>query len=159
VAQYKKKIIVIFIVAALSGCMLAVCRTQLAVAESAKPLSDNTSSLFAKESNPSVRSVDKLSTKELFFKMMISVLLVVVLGVSAIYISKKFLPRITNLSGREIHIVETVHLGPRRAVHILKVGDKQLLIGSTNESITKLADVTDALVDLSSQKTNSHSRI
>jgi len=150
---------VIFIVAALSGFMLAVCRAQLAVPEPAEPLSDNTSPLFAKDSNPPVRPVDNLSTKELFSKMMISVLLVVVLGVSAIYISKKFLPRITNLSGREIHIVETVHLGPRRAVHILKVGDKQLLIGSTNESITKLADVTDALMDLSSQKTNSHSRI
>jgi len=160
VAQYKKKIVVILIVAALSSCMLVVRRAQLAVAEPAKVLSDNTSPLFTNNnSNLPIRSADNLSTKELFFKMMLSVLLVVILGVTAIYISKRFLPRITNLSGKEVHIVETVHLGPRRAVHLLKIGNRQLLIGSTNESITKLADVTDAWMDLSSQETDDNMRI
>lgn len=159
-AQYKKKIVVILIVAALSSCMLVVRRAQLAVAEPAKVLSDNTSPLFTNNnSNLPIRSADNLSTKELFFKMMLSVLLVVILGVTAIYISKRFLPRITNLSGKEVHIVETVHLGPRRAVHLLKIGNRQLLIGSTNESITKLADVTDAWMDLSSQETDDNMRI
>jgi flagellar biosynthetic protein FliO len=159
VAQYKKKVVVILIVAALSSCMMVVRRAQLAEAGPAKLLSDNPSPLFADNPNLPVRLADNLSTKELFFKMMISVLLVVVLGVGAIYISKRFLPRITNLSGKEVHIVETVHIGPRRAVHLLKIGNRQLLIGSTNESITKLADVTDAWMDLSLQETNDNMRI
>jgi flagellar biogenesis protein FliO len=47
------------------------------------------------------------------------------------------------MSGKQIRIIETVHLGPRKSVHLLKIGDKQILIGSTNENITKLADVMD----------------
>ena len=56
--------------------------------------------------------------------------------------------------GKKIRIIETVHLGPRRAVHLLEAGNKQLRIGSTTESITRLADVTDALyeTDLSTTK-------
>jgi flagellar biosynthetic protein FliO len=74
--------------------------------------------------------------------MMFSVLFLVVLGVAAIYVSKKFLPKITKLPGKEIRIAETVHLGPRKAVHLLEVGERRFLIGSTNENITRLADLT-----------------
>ncbi|MCH7555838.1 MAG: flagellar biosynthetic protein FliO [Planctomycetes bacterium] len=74
--------------------------------------------------------------------MMFSVLFLVVLGVAVIYVSKRFLPKITKLSGKEIRIAETVHLGPRKAVHLLEIGNRRFLIGSTNESITRLADLT-----------------
>lgn len=84
-----------------------------------------------------------LGRGELFFKMMFSVVLVVVLGAAALYMSKKVLPRITNLPGKEIRILETAHLGPRKAVHLVKIGNQRLLIGSTNESISMLADVTE----------------
>ena len=82
---------------------------------------------------------------------MLSVLLVAVLGAAAIYASRKLLPRITNLPGKKIRIVETVHLGPRKALHLVEIGDQRLLIGSTNESITKLADVTAAFAELSAK--------
>jgi flagellar biosynthetic protein FliO len=75
--------------------------------------------------------------------MIFAVLLVVVLGTAAIYISKKFVPRISSFTGKKIQVVETVHLGPRKAIHLIKIGERRLLIGSTNESITKLADVTE----------------
>ncbi len=79
--------------------------------------------------------------------MMFSVLLVVVLGAAAIYISKKYLPKITNLAGKDIRIVETIHLGPRKMLHVIKAGNRKLLIGSTNENITLLADLTNELAD------------
>jgi flagellar biosynthetic protein FliO len=88
--------------------------------------------------------------------MMFSVVLVVVLGAAALYMSKKVLPRITNLPGREIRILETAHLGPRKAVHLVKIGNQRLLIGSTYESISMLADVTEQdepdLVNLPAQQ-------
>jgi flagellar biosynthetic protein FliO len=88
--------------------------------------------------------------------MMFSVVLVVVLGAAALYMSKKVLPRITNLPGKEIRILETAHLGPRKAVHLVKIGNQRLLIGSTNESISMLADVTEQdepdLVNLPAQQ-------
>jgi len=81
-------------------------------------------------------------TRELFFKMMLSVLLVVGLGAAAIYASRKLMGRITNPPGKRIKVVETAYLGPRKAVHLLRIGDRWILIGSTNENITKLAELT-----------------
>lgn len=150
--------IVLLIVVWLSGSIIPVCCAKSATDEPIKSLSDqpytqhitaskSDSSLFANDPNFWAESDGGLSTQELFYKMMFAILLVVILGTAAIYISKKFVPRITSLSGKQIQISETVHLGPRKAVHLIKVGNRQLLIGSTNESITKLADVTDTLAE------------
>ena len=84
----------------------------------------------------------------MFFKMMFTVLLVLALGAATIYISKKFLPRFANLPGKKIRVIETVHLGPRKAVHLIKIADRQLLIASTTENITKLADVSEAFSEI-----------
>lgn len=77
--------------------------------------------------------------------MMKSILLIVVLGGMAIYLSKKFMPKIRPVSGRDINIRETIHLGPQKTVQLIEVGDKTFLIGSTSENITMLADVTESL--------------
>jgi flagellar biosynthetic protein FliO len=81
--------------------------------------------------------------REFYYKMLLSILVVVVLGTAVIYVSKKLLPKISNLPGKQIRVVETNHLGQRKALHLIKIGSRQLLIGSTNESITMLADVTE----------------
>lgn len=91
---------------------------------------------------------------EFSFRAIIAVLFVLAFFIAAIYVSKKLLPKITNLPGREIRIVETVHLGPRKAVHILEIYNRRFLIGSTNENVTKLADLGSDLSDLSSQEAN-----
>ena len=81
-------------------------------------------------------------------RLLLSVFIVFVLGVAAIYLSKKVLPKFTHSTGKKIQVVETVHLGPRKAIHLIKIGSQTLLIGSTNENITKLADVTDQLFEV-----------
>ena len=140
------------------GGALVLCKAQSSTVGPTKPLPGNPGSLFAEDPNLLIEPSDDLGTRELFYKMMLSVLLVVVLGAAAIYISKKLGARITNLAGKEIRIIETAHLGPRRAVHLLKIGNQRILIGSTTEHITKLADVTEALTDLSSQETGDNLR-
>lgn len=153
-AAYTKKIITLLVVvASVSGIMLAY-PTQSAGAELAKPSHGNTSFLFTNDPNLSIGSKDSLNTKELFFKMMLAVLFVIALGVAAIYVSKKFLPKISNLPGKKIRVVETLHLGSRKAMHLVKIGDQQFLIGSTTESITKLADITDGHLQLEKPVTN-----
>jgi len=127
---------------ALGSVILVVCSAQSAPAGQAKQLFNNSGSAFANDPSFSAAPANSPGTRELFFKMMLSVLLVVVLGAAVIYTSKKFLPRIANLPGKEIHIIETARLGPHKAVHLLKIGNQRLLIGSTNQSITKLADIT-----------------
>jgi flagellar biogenesis protein FliO len=144
VAVHKKKIVAFLVAVALGSGVLLVCSAQSAPAEQTKPLFDNSSSSFEKEPNFSTSSTISLGTRELFFKMMLSVLLVVVLGAAVIYVSKKFLPKITSPPGKAIHIIETAHLGPRKTLHLLKIGNQQFLIGCTSESITKLADITEA---------------
>ena len=158
--RYRKKIIVFLITVTLGSGVLLVCSAQsptdgtelvsaeaVAGLENSKPKGSlltgesQSGSLFENDPNFSTRTGDKLSTRELFFKMMVSLLFLVALGAAAIYISRRFLPKITNLSGKEIRIVETVHLGPRKAVHLLEIGNRRLLIGSTNENITRLADL------------------
>jgi len=100
------------------------------------------------------RTGETFGTGELVSKMVIAVLLVAGFGAAAIYVSRKFLPRIANLPGKEIRILETVHLGARKTVHLVKIGQQRFLIGSTNENITMLANVTDAVceTDLSAEE-------
>jgi flagellar biosynthetic protein FliO len=96
---------------------------------------------------------DSFGTSDLVYKTIIAVVLVVGFGAAAIYASKKLLPRITGLPGKEIRIVETAHLGPRKAVHLVKIGDQRFLIGSTNERIAMLANLAEPAseTDLSAQ--------
>ena len=80
---------------------------------------------------------------EIFYKIMLSVVFVLILGVAGVYMTKKFFPNIAKLQGKEIKVVETVHLGPRKSMHLVEIGKRKFLIGSTSENITKLADLTD----------------
>ena len=168
VVGFKKKIVAFLVTVALGSSVLVLCSAQSATDGTESGPSNagfrsvpagggsksKAGSLFANDPNFSGRPSDSVGGRELFFKMMLSVLLVVALGVAAIYVSKKLLPKITNLPGKEIRIVETVHLGPRKAVHLLEIGNQRLLIGSTNENVTKLADVPSTLTDLTAQEVN-----
>jgi flagellar biogenesis protein FliO len=160
VRAYKKQFVAFLVTAVIVGAMLVLCSAQSATGESEpqKPKDESQNSkfmpgsLFAGDPNFSKASDNSSANKELFYKMMLSVLLVVALGAAAIYTSRKLLPRITNLPGKEVRIVETIHIGPRKTLHLLKIGNQCLLLGSTGENITKLADVTDALADLPTQE-------
>jgi flagellar biogenesis protein FliO len=160
VRTYKKQLVAFLVTAVIVGAMLVVCSAQSAAdgQETEKPKAESqnskfmTGSLFAGDPNFSKTPGNSSGNKELFYKMMLSVLLVVALGAAAIYTSRKLLPRITNLPGKEVRIVETIHIGPRKTLHLLKIGNQCLLLGSTGENITKLADVTDALADLPTQE-------
>jgi flagellar biogenesis protein FliO len=145
-----RKKIVVFVITVVLGCsVLLVCSAQSATDGTELENSESKSnSLFGNESDFVTNKNKGSSTRNLFLRFVVSVLFLVALGVGGIYISKKFLPKITNLSGKEICIVETVHLGPRKAVHLLEIGERRFLIGSTNENITNLADLTSTFKEL-----------
>ncbi len=82
--------------------------------------------------------------REFFYKMLVSILIVALLGTGVVYVSRKLLPKAANLPGKQIRIIETHHLGPRKSIHLISSGSRRLLIGSTSETITMLADVTDS---------------
>lgn len=93
----------------------------------------------------------KKAESELFYKMLLSVVLVIALGGALIYVSKKVLPRFTNPPGKQIQIIETTHIAPRKGLHLVQVGIRRLLIASTNEQITMLADVTETAGDFADE--------
>lgn len=159
VARYRKKFVAYIVAFALgSGVFLFVS----AQSSADRPESENSifkaGALFASDPNFPARTDGSPSNREFFLKITLSIILVVALGGAAIYVSRKVLPKITNLPGRQIHILETTHLGPRKAVHLVKIGERQLLIGSTNESVTTLADVTGALIELRAQQIDESAR-
>jgi flagellar biogenesis protein FliO len=100
-----------------------------------------------------------LGGKGLFARMMLCIVLVAGLGVGVMYVSKKVLPKVASSSGKEIRIRETACLGPRKALHLVEIGNRRLLIGSTNDSITSLADVTDTWLDAPKQESDEAVRL
>jgi flagellar biosynthetic protein FliO len=159
----KERIVVVLITVAVGSGILVVCSAQSTnnrtESEKSTPTPDESHSevkvgeigLFTNDSNISWGSGFYPNKKDFFFRTLLAVLFVVFLSAAAIYVSKKLLPQIAKLPGKEIRVVETVHLGPRKAVHVLEIGNRRLLIGSTNENVTKLADITNSCTDLPSQ--------
>ena len=144
----KKKISVFLVAIALSSIAVVVYASESTANNAEKSSFGQLYSTSGNEPNFSIGSGGIGGTGELFTRTMLTVLLVVVLGIAAIYLSKKLLPRFSCLPGKRIQVSETVHLGPRKAIHLIKIDEQTLLIGSTNENITKLADVTDPLSDV-----------
>ena len=161
VTDSRKRVFVLSMAIALGSCALVVCWGQPAAerTEAEKSTLDDSQaqeeqepgqddSLFGNDRSFS-EGVDYNTESGIYYRMMLAVLIVVVLGGAAIYVSKKILPKISNLPGKEIRVVETVYLGPKKAVHVLEVGSRRFLIGSTSENVTKLADITSDPVEFS----------
>lgn len=154
VPELKKRIVLLLAALALGGGMMVVCfgksspdrkkpeKTASDGAGAEDQKSEKADSALGDDSDFSHEfSYDP--GKGMYSSIIRAVLFVAVLGAAAFYVSKKLLPKITNLPGKEVRVVETVYLGPRKAVHVLEVGSRRFLIGSTNENVTKLADITD----------------
>jgi len=68
-----------------------------------------------------------------------------VLGVGGLWMVRRFVPRVRQRCGRHIAVIETACLGSNKNVHLLRVGDRDLLVSSTREHVSMLADVTGAV--------------
>ncbi|HEG42671.1 MAG TPA: hypothetical protein ENH94_01345 [Phycisphaerales bacterium] len=79
-------------------------------------------------------------------RLMTAISIVMILGVCAYWFTRKFVPKLTRRQGKDVSILETIPLGSNRNLYLLEIGSGQkLLIGSTNENINLLADVTGSL--------------
>ena len=140
-------------IALVVGCGLAGLKARSADSdpEEATTTKTDNSPSFLDDPNLASSTEISLGDKELLAKTATAVGLVAALGVATFYLSKKVLPKVTRGAGKEIHILETAYLGPRKSLHLVEVGNQKLLVGSTNEQITTLAHVDDAWLDLSKQ--------
>ncbi len=104
----------------------------------AAPLPD---SIFARDPNFAFGTDRQFDTGGIYWRMMLAILLVLVLGAAVYYVSKKLGGKIVNMPNRQIRLVETLYLGSRKALHLIKVGDRSIIIGTTPTAITRIADL------------------
>jgi flagellar biogenesis protein FliO len=149
VVYQKKKIGYLCLLLLASGGWIAVASRQTGTAaeQGTAPAAASSpvlrdSSLSSDSALPPGPSLS-LGNGELFLKMMLSVGLVLGLGGAALYLSRKVLPKVTQRSGKEIHLLETVCLGPRKALHLVEVGGQRLLIASTSDHVAMLTTLNE----------------
>jgi len=129
----------------LAGLALRLCSGW---ADTPKATAATTNSVtWGSDANTGFGSGNDLDTGDLFLKMLGAVVLIIGMGVGLVYVSRKYLPKIRAAGGKRIQIKETTPLGPRKMLHLVEVGGRELLIGSTAERITMLADLSGTLLE------------
>jgi len=145
-----KRIAVLCLLLIVGGGWVGLASRYTGRAEQARAAAGPTS--FLSDPNSAVLSNTSMDNGGLVVRMMLAVGIVVVLGAAALYLSKRVLPRVTHPAGREIRIVETTYLGPRKALHLVEVGGQRLLIASAGETVAMLTPVGDPWLDVSKQQ-------
>jgi len=77
----------------------------------------------------------------MLWRMLAMVLIVLVFGAAAIFLARRVLPRIRGGAGKRLSVEETVYIGPKRSLHILRAGSKELLIAAAGERIALLTEL------------------
>lgn len=73
------------------------------------------------------------------------------IGAGAWYVCRKLSCGVGGAGGHTIQIGETTRLGPRKAIHLIHVGKKSFLIGSTSDRLCLLADVSETVIPAKDQ--------
>ena len=140
VGNHKRFVLFLLAVLTVSGGFTA-CAAQASGSAASASSSSSTDTFLLNDPNLSNQQGAIPGNRELFFRMMLATALVIVLAVVALYLSRKVLPKMARVSAKEIRVLETTYLGPRKALHLVQVGPHRFLIGSTNENISSLAQL------------------
>jgi flagellar biosynthetic protein FliO len=120
-------------------------------AKHAAPETGETPRSFLSDPNLPSESNVSLANTELLMRLAFAILVVIGLGAATLYVSRKVLPKVTHAANKEIRVVETTYLGPRKSLHLVEIGGRRLLLGSTHDRIATLAHLSDTWLDLSKQ--------
>lgn len=140
-AKHFKKAVLLIAASAALYAPEAFCANSTASAEPNTQTIKKFDFAYAKDPNFTFGQSGQPSSREMFCKMVFAVMIVTAFGLVAVYISKKLSRRIVNAPGREVRMLETLHLGSHKTLHLIKFGNQRILIGCTNENITKLAEI------------------
>ena len=83
---------------------------------------------------------------------LVAVLLLIV--VSAMFARRWLQPGLRGKTVRQMHLMESVRLSPKQALHLVSVGDQQFLIGATDQNVALIAQVDGALETSPVETTN-----
>lgn len=76
--------------------------------------------------------------------VMLSFVLVILLIIGSAIVARRWMLGVGPSKDRRMQVVETLVLNPKRALHIVKVGDQMLLIGATDQTINLLSELDQA---------------
>ena len=122
------------------------------------PISENTIPVFA-TSSPTAdapASAKHLTAWDVINKLLQLILVLMVMYFALLLLKKSQqgqlrLPFSRNAlfapPSRQLLVLETITLGQGRAVHLVAVGNRRLLLGTTNQQVVLLTEVTDAVPD------------
>lgn len=71
----------------------------------------------------------------------LKLLLVIMLIIGAAIVAKRWMSGAVQGKTRQMQVIETLPLNPKRALHIIKVGNQTLLIGATDQNITLISEL------------------
>ena len=80
--------------------------------------------------------------RAMLYKLCAAMGTVLILGGVAMYVLRVVMPKFGPVKQKRVKIVEVHHLGGRKMLHLVEVGHRQLLVGSTPNQVSMLADVT-----------------
>jgi hypothetical protein len=83
----------------------------------------------------------------IYFRMLFAIFIVAGMGVAVYWIGKRLRYNAAGGKKGRIEILETAYLAARKTLHIVRVGNKTFLIGSTNDSISSIAEVSDSFAE------------
>ena len=82
---------------------------------------------------------------EAIWRMLASMLVIIVLGLLCYVMVKRVMPRIARPGGRNMRVLETTCLDRGQRITLLGVGTEKYLVASGRQGVTMLANVTQAL--------------
>jgi flagellar biogenesis protein FliO len=86
---------------------------------------------------------DTLSTAGLFLSIFLKLGLVLLLIYSGLIILRRIQLNKSPLRRKYINVLETSHLSPHRAIHLIQVGQVTFLVGATDQNIHLLSKIDD----------------
>jgi flagellar biosynthetic protein FliO len=91
----------------------------------------------------SASASDPLESTPLYFiGVFVKMIVVLLLIVASSVIFRRWLqPGIRGKGTRQVQLLETVRLSPKQALHLISVGDRQLLVGATDQGISLITQV------------------
>jgi flagellar biogenesis protein FliO len=89
---------------------------------------------------------------DLAWEAFIKMLLILGVLVGALVAVGRWKGGVMQSQARRLSIIETTRLGPKQALHLVRVGERMLLIGATDQGMSALLEVDPAQVEVSSSE-------
>jgi len=105
----------------------------------------------------SVQHPGALSSVGLIASLVVKLGVVILLIYVSMLLIKRWQMSHMGMVSKNMCIIETTHLSPRQAIHLVKINQKVFLIGATDQSISTLGELDESITAelLSRQPTNS----